>query len=70
MTFKSFLQVPVVPNLFYTYSDLYCVRTDFVVVCFPKLSLAVITGSVPMHFSEVKSSPCIYLLQTWLEQVS
>ena len=33
-TFKSFLQVSVVCNLFNAYSGLYCVQTDFVFVCF------------------------------------
>ena len=64
-TFKSFLQVSVVSNLFNTYSGLYCVRTDFVVVCFPTALATVIKDSVPMHFFEVSSSSCMSSLQTW-----
>ena len=49
-TFKSFLQVSVVSNFFNTYSGLYCVRTDFVVVCSPTVLSTVIKGFVPMPF--------------------
>ena len=45
-------------------------QTDFVVVYFPTALSTVITGSVPVHFSEVSSSSCMSSLQTWLEQAA
>ena len=58
-TFKSFLRLSVVSNLLNTYSGLYCVWTDFVVVCFPTGLSTVVKGSAPMHFSEVSWSSCM-----------
>ena len=56
-TFKSFLQVSVVSNVFNTYSGgFYCIGTDFAA-----LSI-VIKDAVPMHFSEVSSSSCMSYL--------
>ena len=45
-------------------------RTDFVVLCFPTTLSTVITGSVPMHFSEISSRSCMRSLKTFLEQAS
>ena len=46
------MQVSVVSNLLNTYSGLYCVRADFVAVCFPTALSTVVKGFVQMHVSE------------------